>query len=206
MSSDPLTAWDAEGLLFENCSCQLVCPAHISFKQHCTYDRCRGHWCFHFEGGHFGSTSLGGLNIVIVFDSPQRMYDGGWTEAIYIDERADEAQRLAIETIFKGKAGGPWEILAAFVATWLPTRFVPIRFVDEGREKRMWIEELFETSVKTLRAKDDRGEVRLENLFNQIHGDTHVLARGTTRCRDGALEIDNDGTHGLYSKFSWAVD
>ena len=143
--------------------------------------------------------------MVIVFDSPQRMFDGGWTEAIYVDERADPVQREGIERIFKGELGGPWEILARFVEHWLPTRFVPIQFVDEGREKRMWIDDLFETTVTSLRAKDDRGEVRLENLFNQIHGDTHVLARGKTRCRDGAIEIENDGTHGLYSRFSWAA-
>lgn len=203
MQSEISTTWTAQGLLFENCSCQLICPAHISFKQHCTYERCRGHWCFRFEDGQYGASSLVGLNTVVVFDSPQRMYDGDWLEAIYIDERADDAQRQAIENIFKGRAGGPWEVLARFVETWLPTRFVPIQFVDSGREKRMWIDNLFETSVKSLRAKDDGGLVTLENLFNQIHGETHVLARGKTRCRDGAIEINNDGTHGLYSHFSW---
>lgn len=37
-------AWWAEGPLFETCSCQLVCPAHLSFKQLCTHDRCTGLW------------------------------------------------------------------------------------------------------------------------------------------------------------------
>jgi predicted metal-binding membrane protein len=125
--------WNAEGLLFENCSCQVVCPGHFSFKQLCTYERCLGHWAIHFDKGHYGEVALKDLNVVIVFDAPQRMYDGGWTEVFYIDERADLAQREAIEAILSGQAGGPWQTLSRFVSTRLDARFVPIEFEDEGR-------------------------------------------------------------------------
>ena len=36
--------WWGTGLLFENCSCQVLCPAHVSVKQRCTHERCTGHW------------------------------------------------------------------------------------------------------------------------------------------------------------------
>jgi len=32
--------WFARGLLFENCSCQIVCPGHVHFDQLCTHERC----------------------------------------------------------------------------------------------------------------------------------------------------------------------
>ena len=82
----PITPWRATGLLVENCNCQLLCPGHISFKQRCTNERCHGHWAIHVDEGRFGDIDLADTNVVIVFDAPARMYDGGWTQACYIDE------------------------------------------------------------------------------------------------------------------------
>ena len=197
--------WQATGLLFENCSCQLVCPAHISFKQYCTHDRCIGHWAIHIDEGRFGTTGLDGSNVVILYDAPQRMYEGGWTEVFYIDESAHAARREALETIFSGQAGGPWQVLAQFVSKRLDTRIVPIHFEDGGREKRMWIDGVFETEIAAIRASDDRGEAMLVNLFNQIHAERQVLARGRTRVTDREFAFEIDKTHALYSQFSWAV-
>ncbi|MCG8607503.1 DUF1326 domain-containing protein [bacterium] len=197
------TKWNVKGLLFENCSCQVVCPGHFSFKQLCTYERCLGHWAIHINQGRFGEVVLKDLNAVIVFDAPQRMYDGGWTEVFYIDKRADLAQREAIEAILSGQAGGPWEILSRFVSNRLDTRFVPIEFDDQGREKRMWITDVFDTRVKAIRAKDDIGEVLLSNLFNQIHAPSQVVARGRTEYSDQEFKFTLEGSHATYSKFSW---
>ncbi len=195
--------WWARGLLFENCSCQLVCPGHFSFKQFCTYDRCLGHWAIHIDQGQVGEVVLADFNVVIVFDAPQRMYDGDWTQKFYIDERAETSQRAAIETILSGNAGGPWEILSQFVSKQLAARFVPIEFEDKGREKRMWITDFFDTTVKAIRAKDDVGDVMLSNMFNQIHDSTQVLARGKTDYTGDEFRFSIERSHSTYSQFSW---
>lgn len=201
----PLTPWSATGLLFENCSCQLVCPAHISFKQNCTHERCIGHWAIHIEKGRYGNITLDGCNALILYDAPQRMYEGGWREVFYIDESASPAQRDALESILSGQAGGPWAVLGRFVSERLSTRFVPIRFEDRGREKRMAIDGVFETEIAAIRARDDQGEALLVNLFNQIHSERQVLARGRTRVTDPGFPFEIDETHALYSQFSWEV-
>ncbi|HAK56937.1 MAG: DUF1326 domain-containing protein [Vicinamibacterales bacterium] len=197
------TPWRAKGLLFENCSCQLICPAHVSFKQYCQNDRCRGHWSMHITEGRYGEVSLDGLNIVVAFDSPVQMYSGNWTQVFYVDERADAAQRQALETIFRGQAGGPWQTLAGFVSKQLDTRYVPMTFEDAGRLKRLTIPEVFDTTIQAIRGSDNTSEAVLSNLHNVIHGPVHVLARGTTDHTDGPLDIHNEKTHGLYSDFSW---
>jgi hypothetical protein len=175
----------------------------VSFRQNCTHERCVGHWAFHIEEGRYGETPLTGLDVVIVFDSPQQMFAGDWVEAIYIDERAHDDQRRALETILTGAAGGPWEVLARFVGKRLETRYVPIALEDDGRVKRVRVEGILESSVEALRGRDREREVLLENLFNQIHGPTHVVARGSTRMADRGLCVQNEATHGLYSRFSW---
>src|SRR6476646_6202953 len=104
--------WWARGLIFENCSCTLVCPGHMHFSQNCTHERCRGFWAVRFDAGSFGTTPLAGAKAVIAFDTPQRMIDGGWTETVIIDDGASPDQRAALEALLCGQAGGPWEKLA----------------------------------------------------------------------------------------------
>ena len=94
-----IPSWWARGLLFENCSCQLLCRAHVSFKQPCDGERCIGHWAAHLTDGRYGGLSLGGRSVLVVFESPVRMHEGGWTERLYIDDGADASQRAALEAI-----------------------------------------------------------------------------------------------------------
>ena len=195
--------WQARGLLFENCNCQLLCPAHLSFKQRCQHERCLGYWAIHIAEGRYGALPLDGLNAVILSEAPPLMISGGWTQAIYLDERASEPQREALERILTGRAGGPWAVLAGFVSTRLETRCLPIRFEDGGRCKRMWIEGCLKTTVEAIKGADPAQEAVLENVFNQIHARTQVLALGTTRYADRGLSLSTTGSHALYSQFSW---
>jgi hypothetical protein len=204
MNNHATENWRARGLLFENCNCQLVCPGHFSFKQLCTHDPCIGHWSIHVEEGQYGATPLNGLNAVIVFRTPQLMISGGWTQVFFIDDRADDLQRAAIEKILSGRAGGAWAVLARFVSTRLETRFLPIQFEDKGRVKRMWVSGVFDTSVEALRGVDRNRDVVLENIFNQIHAPVQTVAFGSTSLRDDELAMNLEGSHALFSRFSWS--
>ena len=196
--------WWIKGLIFENCNCQIICHGHISYRQLCNYERCVGHWAIHIGKGQFLEVTLDDLNIIILYDTPQLMIAGGWTEALYIDERANETQSHAVEHILTGQAGGPWVVLSRFVTKRLETRHLPIHFEDQGRRKRMWVEGYFDTTIENLRGQDRSRDVLIENLFNQIHGSPQVIASGETSYKDGELAASMKGTHALYSHFSWA--
>ncbi len=202
MSTEP---WSANGLLFENCSCQLVCPGHIHFEQLCTHETCQGYWAFSFEDGAVSGESLAGRRVVIAFESPRRMVDGGWKQILFVDDDASEAQRETLESLFFGRIGGPWEILARFVSERLPTRSVAIEMMDSESKKSLSIEGVVDATVEPIRG-EQRGEpVRFENIFNQIHSSSQVLAFGTTHYDDGTIRFDNESTHGLWSEFAWNV-
>ncbi len=197
--------WFARGLIFENCACTLVCPGHMHFSQNCTHDRCKGYWALRFDEGRFGDVRLAGTRALIAFDTPQRMIDGGWVQTIIIDESASAAQREALETLLMGRAGGPWEKLASFVGTRQPTEFRPIEIVDEGATKRISSGDRLKAFVTQIRGRDKTRPVLFENIFNQIHAPTQVLALGDTEYDDGVVVIRNTGSHGLFSNFDWAV-
>ena len=197
--------WWARGLIFENCNCQLVCPGHVHFDQVCTHDRCKGYWALRIDEGEFDGVRLDGVKAVIVYDCPPHMIDGGWIEGLIVDDAATAAQRSALEAILTGRAGGPWAVLARFVGEWLPLRALPIDIVDEPATKRVGIAGLLESTVARLRGRDRSAPVTFENMFNQIHAPSQELAMGDTKYDDGRVVVDNRRSHGLWSRFDWAV-
>jgi hypothetical protein len=197
--------WWCRGLIFENCACTLVCPGHMHFSQLCTHERCKGYWAFRFDEGMFGDVPLSRTKAVIVFDTPQRMIDGHWTQTIIIDKSATDAQRRSLETILSGRAGGPWEKLGSFVETSLPTEFLTVELHDEGPAKRVSIADRLKGVVTQIRGRDRAKPVTFENIFNQIHAPQQILALGDTDYDDGVIVISNRGSHGLISNFDWAV-
>ncbi len=181
-------------------------PRSHAFQSTVHHERCKGYWAFRFDEGMFGDVSLAGTKAVIVFDSPQRMIDGDWTQTIIVDESASEGQRHALDTILSGRAGGPWEKLGSFVGRRQATEFLTIELHDdEGAVKRLSIADRLKAVVTQIRGRDKSKPVTFENSFNQIHAPHQVLGTGDTDYDDGLIVINNRGSHGLFSNFEWAM-
>ena len=201
--------WWAEGLLFENCNCTAVCPGHIHFSQRCTHDVCHGFWAIRFEAGRVGQSApvdLAGIDAVIVYETPPVMVEGGWKQLIIVSDHATDDQREAVEEIVTGARGGPWAVLARFVAEPLPTRAAPIRIDDLPTRKSVTVAGRLTGAVEAIRGWDRDRPVTFENIYNKIHDSTQVIAQGSTRYDDGEIVIANEGTHGLWSRFRWTGD
>ena len=196
--------WWAEGLLFENCNCTAVCPGHIHFSQKCTHDVCHGFWAIRFDDGRVDGVELSGVGAVVLFESPPVMADGGWKQAVVISDEASPEQQRAVEEILTGARGGPWRILARFVADARPTRTAPVRIEEAQGGKSVTVAGVLSGAIEALRGRDRAEPVNFVNIYNQIHDSTQVIATGSSECDDGAFAFSNDGTHGLWSRFRWA--
>ncbi len=177
----------------------------MHFSQLCTHERCIGYWAVRFDDGRFGDVPLAGVRAIVAYDCPRHMIDGNWIEGLVIDQSASPEQREAVGSILSGRAGGPWAVLSRFVGRWLETRFLPIEMTDDGATKTAKIPGLLESSVIPIRGRDRTQPVLFQNIFNQIHAPTQVVAAGTTEYDDGVIRVSTDKTHGLYSRFDWVV-
>jgi hypothetical protein len=177
----------------------------MHFSQACTHERCLGYWAMRIDDGMYGDVPLAGVKAFIAFDCPQHMIEGQWTEVIIIDEAATSPQRTALETILKGRAGGSWAVLARFVSHWLDTRYLPIEFTEDPHAKHARIPGLLDASITEIKGRDRSTPVTFENIFNQIHAPSQVLALGSTSYDDGVIRIATKQTHGLHSRFEWVV-
>lgn len=108
---------------------QLQHPCPCEFAQAPTNNTCLGILVWHVREGHFGDVRLDGFNLLAIGGFEGNIWAGAKTRlGLFIDERADERQRQALQSIFGGQAGG-WP--AGFFATigdFRGVEFVPISF------------------------------------------------------------------------------
>jgi hypothetical protein len=98
--------WRLVGDYFDVCSCDIPCPCE--FAQPPTNNHCEGVLAYHIREGSYGDVRLDGLNVLAVgaFDGNLWAREATVALGIFIDERADERQREALQAIFAGQAGG----------------------------------------------------------------------------------------------------
>jgi hypothetical protein len=123
-------AWKISGTYLANCSCQLICPCPVDGPPTSEDGQCRGHGVFHIERGSLDDTDLSGVDVGFVNLFPKNLTAGGWKFGIVVDESASDEQTSALERIFKGEEGGPFEQFAALTEEWLGAERGSVSFSD----------------------------------------------------------------------------
>ncbi len=120
--------WRVIGDWFDVCKCSIPCPC--TFAQAPTYGDCEGVLAWHIREGSYGDVQLDGLNVVALGVFEGNIW-AGETKAvmgIFMDERADESQREALQMIFAGEAGGWPGEFANVIGEVRGIEYVPIEF------------------------------------------------------------------------------
>lgn len=102
--------WHVVGEWFDVCRCDIPCPCE--FAQPPTDNWCQGVLAWNIREGHYGDVRLDGLSLIAVGEYEGNIWSGD-TKAdmgLFIDERADESQREALQVIFGGQAGAVRQI------------------------------------------------------------------------------------------------
>jgi len=109
--------WAISGTYLEACNCDAICPCRTVGGRkggRSTYGTCMGALSWRIEKGEAGEVPLSGLNVVLVLRYEDDEPGSPWDFFLYLDDRADEFQRDALEAIFLGRLGGtprkqfPW--------------------------------------------------------------------------------------------------
>lgn len=203
------TQWQISGDYFENCSCDVLCPCEVSSKPLMTgkptYGVCDVALALHVDRGNFGSTSLDGLNAVIVAHTPGPMAEGNWSAALYLDERANDDQRQALQAILTGQVGGVMSQLAPLISTILGVRFVPISFMKDGMRRTLEIPNIAHVAVSALPGLIPDREMTITGA-HPFNTEALVLAVGDegSAYQDFGMSWNNSGRNGHYAPINWS--
>ena len=122
--------WRISGSYLEACNCEAICPCRrIGGRQggRSTYGVCLGSLSWQIEEGDAGGIELAGLRTVLANRYDDDEEGSPWSYVLYVDERADERQREALEAIFTGRLGGTPELQFPWV--WKPSMLLAVRHV-----------------------------------------------------------------------------
>jgi hypothetical protein len=120
--------WRVQGDWFDVCKCTIPCPC--TFAQAPSEGDCEGILAWHIREGNYGDTRLDGLNIVGVGSFEGNIWAGETkvTIGMFMDDRADDAQREALQVIFGGQGGGWPGEFGAMIGEVRGIESAPIRF------------------------------------------------------------------------------
>ena len=150
--------WRIVGDFVDFCKCRVPCPC--TFGQPPTEDDCEGIIGYRIREGNYGDVDLSGLNLVGV----ARFEGNIWDEDVrldmgmIVDERADERQREALQTVFGGQVGG-WPKMFAdnVLGNMLGLEFAPIELEidDDLKSWRLSVPGKVEGGTELLTRSDE---------------------------------------------------
>ena len=196
-------SWRINGEYFESCNCELLCPCLLSHAQaRPTEGHCDVVLGIHIKQGNFGKVDISGLNAVQAMMTPGPMAKGNGTLAVYVDSRANDAQRAALEAIFTGAAGGPPSLFGPMIATRLPTKTAQIEFKSDGKHWHLAIPGITDVTVEGVTGAGNKN-VWFENVGHPF-SQRLAAAKGTaSKYQDHSLKFDNSGRNGHFSAIDW---
>jgi hypothetical protein len=124
-------SWRIRGTYFESCNCQAICPCRRingAPGGRSTHGVCLGVLSWLIEEGSADGTDLSQLPVALATRYSDDEPGSPWTWVLYLDARASEEQRAALEGIFTGRLGGDAE--RHFPWTWKASELVAVRAVE----------------------------------------------------------------------------
>jgi hypothetical protein len=128
---DAAVSWRIRGTYFESCNCDAICPCRRIDGVpggRSTHGICTGVLSWLIEEGAADDIDLAGLPVTLAVRYSDDEPGSPWTWILYLDERAADEQRDALEGIFTGRLGGDAE--RHFPWAWKASELVAVRPVE----------------------------------------------------------------------------
>lgn len=198
--------WQISGTYLESCNCEAICPCRrIGGRKggRSTYGICLGALSWAIEEGGVDGLDLAGLGVVLTSRYDDDEPGSPWSFFLYLDERADEPRRRALEDIFLGRLGGtpqdqfPWVWKASDL---LGVRAMAIEI--DHTPGRGWFRAGGRVSVRIREPFPDQETVTC--VIPGHHRDGRELYGDLLSVDDDPLDFELSGKCGYEATFSYS--
>jgi hypothetical protein len=199
-------SWRIRGSYFESCNCDPICPCRRIDGVpggRSTHGVCSGVISWLIDAGAADGVDLGGQPVALAQTYSDDEEGSPWTWILYLDSRAADDQRKALEGIFTGRLGGDAE--THFPWAWKPSELVAIRPVEIDVDH---------TRRRQLLGVRDRVSVRIRDRYQGPETVTCVipghersgeeLVADQLVVEDGPLAFSYRGVCGYGSTFDYS--
>lgn len=194
--------WKADYV--ETCNCAHGCPCN--FTQIPTDGTCKSVVAWEIREGECEGVRLDGLILGMIASWPGPIHKGNGQALVYIDERANAAQRAALERIGCGQVGegGPFALFATTYAAPPTVVHGPVRLTRKGRRVELALGALAQASVGPV-CQDLGGEasVRLVIPGGFIFDDGDIVNTDTCTVNAPGISFTNRDTSAFYAQVAY---
>jgi hypothetical protein len=200
-------SYDIEGKLLEVCTCNVICPCWVGEDP--DGGTCDSAMAWQVDKGEIEGTDVTGLTLALSVHIPGNILAGNWKAAVFVDERASEAQHGALLKVFTGQLGGGIADLAALIGEVVAVERVPITFtVDEGGG-RLIVGDVSDAQLTPYFGATGKPTVLSETIFSTIPGSPVYAAKSDHFTRDGSRHgmptVSLKGKNALQGHFRFAA-
>jgi hypothetical protein len=196
--------WNLSGTYFEACNCNLACPCVFPNTPNIpTEGDCKVLVAWHVDQGRFGNVALNGLNVALAIHTPGDMGLGNWEAALYVDDKASEAQKNALTQVFGGQAGGYPAGLAPAISKMLGVSSKKMDYKANGRKRSL---EISGVAMSEIEAVDGEGgaDVTISNAATVTPGYPVVQAKSKQLSyHDYGMSWEISGKNGFYAPYAY---
>jgi hypothetical protein len=199
-------SWLVRGSYFESCNCEAICPCRRIdgvAGGRSTWGECLGVLTWAIEEGRADEVSLDGLAVALASRYHDDEPGSPWSYVMYLDARADTAQRDALEGIYSGRLGG--DALKHFPWAWKDAEQLAVRQVEiavSHAPRRQWLRIRDHVTVRIRDAWDGPESVTCVIPGHERSGEE--LIADELRVRDGDFRFEFRGNCGYSAPFDYA--
>jgi len=154
------------------------------------------------EEGRADETDLSGQPVTLAMRYSDDEAGSPWTWVLYLDERATDGQRDALEAIFTGQLGG--DALQHFPWAWKASELVAVRSVAidvEHTRRRQWLRIRDRVGMRIRDRYPGQGQVTC--VISGHDRDGEELIADQLLVEDGPLQFSFRGVCGFGSSFDY---
>jgi hypothetical protein len=204
-----MVPWQLRALEIVTCNCAYGCPCQFNAPP--TEGHCRAAIGYLIEGGWFGGTDLAGVRFAGLFAWPGPIHGGAGEALLIVDDKASDAQRAAVEAIFRGEHTEPgktiFNVFSNVIDTYRPTEARPIEVEGdlEARRGRFVVHGLVEAAVEPIRnpvtGAPHRARVTLPAGFEYHEAE---YASADVKTQGGPIDLALAGRHAHLARIDWS--
>jgi hypothetical protein len=199
--------YELRGQFFEACDCYVVCPCWVNEDPDDGY--CNGAFGWYVEQGEIDGVDVSGLCAASVSRHDGHRQSGGWRVVLYVDERASEEQRRALEQVFSGKSGGPLGELGNLTDEVLEVESAAIELTSDGGASKLRVGQEVSADLQPLVGSTGRVTTLADSALATTFGTPAELGKSSSYRisvpRHG-FELDVQGRSANRGRFYYTSD
>lgn len=197
--------WKADYL--ETCNCAHGCPCNLTMLPN--DGTCQAINAWRIREGAAGDVRLDGLCVGLFSRWPNPIHKGNGTGVLFVDDRANPAQRDALARIGTGQSGsgGPFEVFNSTYKQRASVMYGPIQFESSGKSGKLRFGTAASAAFGPIKSDMDgsAANARLVLPDGFIFKDAVIVNTEACQVNAGGLNFRHANTNGFISNVGYNV-